>query len=187
MSNYRIKYSIITNNIKFQFGLHHCDRLVETIEMDILFVRIGVRMKKIRKRQNRCNADVSGTHSPSPYSRMRGDRLEATTSRPAVGCSQRRGRRLAAANAAATRARPRGRPPALATWSAVTGPRRDAARAHADGRVNCPARDRWRPLVCAPKVDSPVYWLAARFSIFRVVSATQSAVQGRSTRLKSGS
>jgi hypothetical protein len=40
MSNYRIKYSIITNNIKFQFGLHHCDGLVETIEMDILFVRI---------------------------------------------------------------------------------------------------------------------------------------------------
>jgi hypothetical protein len=40
MCNYGIKYIIITNNLKFQFGLHHCDGLVETIEMDILFVYI---------------------------------------------------------------------------------------------------------------------------------------------------
>jgi hypothetical protein len=35
MSNYRIKYGIITN------------RLVETIEMDISFAYIGVRMNKM--------------------------------------------------------------------------------------------------------------------------------------------
>jgi hypothetical protein len=59
-------------------------------------------MMKIGKRQKRCNADVSGTHSPSPvYSRMRGDRLEATTWRPAVGCSQRRGDAHAPAREAA--------------------------------------------------------------------------------------
>jgi hypothetical protein len=37
MSNYRIKYGIITNNLKCQFELHHCDGLVEMIEMDISF------------------------------------------------------------------------------------------------------------------------------------------------------
>jgi hypothetical protein len=37
MSNYRIKYGIITNNIKCQIGLHHCDGIVKTIEMDISF------------------------------------------------------------------------------------------------------------------------------------------------------
>jgi hypothetical protein len=47
MSNYRIKYSIITNNLKCQFVLHHCGRLVETIEMDISFAYFGARMQKI--------------------------------------------------------------------------------------------------------------------------------------------
>jgi hypothetical protein len=53
MSNYRIKYGIITNNIKCQFGLHHCNGLIKMIEMDILFVFIRDRMKKIGKRQNK--------------------------------------------------------------------------------------------------------------------------------------
>jgi hypothetical protein len=57
MSNYRIKYNIITNNIKCQFELHHCDGLDETIEMDILFVCTGVRMKKIEKIDN-----ITGSH-----------------------------------------------------------------------------------------------------------------------------
>jgi hypothetical protein len=52
MSNYRIKYGIITNNLKYQFGLHHCDGLDETIETDISFACFGVRMTKIMKRQN---------------------------------------------------------------------------------------------------------------------------------------
>jgi hypothetical protein len=46
MSNYRIKYGIITNNIKCQFGLHHYGGLVEMMEMDISFDNFGVRMKK---------------------------------------------------------------------------------------------------------------------------------------------
>jgi hypothetical protein len=33
------------------FGLHHCDGLVETIEMDISFVYFGVRMQKILNAQ----------------------------------------------------------------------------------------------------------------------------------------
>jgi hypothetical protein len=37
MSNYRIKYGIVTNNIKCQIGLNHCDGIVKTIEMDISF------------------------------------------------------------------------------------------------------------------------------------------------------
>jgi hypothetical protein len=52
MRNYRIKYGIITNNIKCQFGLHHCDGLVEMIEMDILFVCMGGSMMEMWKRQN---------------------------------------------------------------------------------------------------------------------------------------
>jgi hypothetical protein len=51
MSNYRIKHGIITNNLKCQFGLHHCDGLVETIEMDISFDNFGVWMQKILKGQ----------------------------------------------------------------------------------------------------------------------------------------
>jgi hypothetical protein len=37
MSNYGIKYIIITHRLKCQFGLYHCDGLVKTIEMDISF------------------------------------------------------------------------------------------------------------------------------------------------------
>jgi hypothetical protein len=44
MSNYRMKCGIITNNIKCQFGLHHCDGLIKMIEMDISFAYTGVRM-----------------------------------------------------------------------------------------------------------------------------------------------
>jgi hypothetical protein len=51
MSNYRIKYGIITNNLKWKFGLCHCDGLVETIEMDISFAYNGVRMHEIWERQ----------------------------------------------------------------------------------------------------------------------------------------
>jgi hypothetical protein len=47
MSHYRIQYSIITNNIKIQLELHHCDGLVETIEMDISFAYIGVPTMKM--------------------------------------------------------------------------------------------------------------------------------------------
>jgi hypothetical protein len=47
MSNYGIKYTIITNNLNCHFGLYHCDGLVETIEMDISFACFGVRMEKI--------------------------------------------------------------------------------------------------------------------------------------------
>jgi hypothetical protein len=38
MSNYGIKYIINTNNLKCQFGVHHCDGLVETIKIDTLLV-----------------------------------------------------------------------------------------------------------------------------------------------------
>jgi hypothetical protein len=33
------------------FGLHHCNGIVEAIEMDISFVYFGVRMKKILNAQ----------------------------------------------------------------------------------------------------------------------------------------
>jgi hypothetical protein len=45
------KNIIITNNLKCQSGLHHCDKLVETIEMDISFDNFGVRMQEILKEQ----------------------------------------------------------------------------------------------------------------------------------------
>jgi hypothetical protein len=51
MSNYRRKYGIITNNLKWQYVLSHCNRLVEMIEMDISFVYFGVRMQKILNAQ----------------------------------------------------------------------------------------------------------------------------------------
>jgi hypothetical protein len=51
MNNYRIKCGIITNNIKFQFGLYNYDGLVQMIKMDILFFCIGVCMRKIWKGQ----------------------------------------------------------------------------------------------------------------------------------------
>jgi hypothetical protein len=47
MSNYRIKYGIITNNLKCQLELHHFNELIEMIKMDILFTYIGVCMDKI--------------------------------------------------------------------------------------------------------------------------------------------
>jgi hypothetical protein len=47
MSNYRIQYGIITNNLICQFELCHCDGLVKMIKMDILFTYIGVCMHKI--------------------------------------------------------------------------------------------------------------------------------------------
>jgi hypothetical protein len=37
MSKYGIKYIIINNSLKCQVGLHHCDEVVEMIEMDISF------------------------------------------------------------------------------------------------------------------------------------------------------
>jgi hypothetical protein len=51
MSNYGIKYIIITNSLKCQNELHHSDELVETIETDILLGHFGVRMQKISNRQ----------------------------------------------------------------------------------------------------------------------------------------
>jgi hypothetical protein len=51
MRNYRIKYGILTNNLRCQFGLHHCNGIVEAIEMDISFVYFGVRMQKILNAQ----------------------------------------------------------------------------------------------------------------------------------------
>jgi hypothetical protein len=47
MSNYRIKYGIITNNLKCQFRRHRCDRLVETIKMNILLDYFGAWVEKI--------------------------------------------------------------------------------------------------------------------------------------------
>jgi hypothetical protein len=41
------RYGIIINNLKCQIGLHHCNRLVETIEMDISFAYIRARMREI--------------------------------------------------------------------------------------------------------------------------------------------
>jgi hypothetical protein len=52
MSNYKIKYGIVTNNSKFQFRLHHCDGLVEMIKLDILFIYFGAHMKKISEVEN---------------------------------------------------------------------------------------------------------------------------------------
>jgi hypothetical protein len=51
-SRYDIKYIIITNSLKCQFGLHHCNGPVETTKMEILFVCIGVRMKSIKRQNN---------------------------------------------------------------------------------------------------------------------------------------
>jgi hypothetical protein len=39
--------SAIMNILKCQIGLHHCDGLVETIEMNILLDYFGVGMKEI--------------------------------------------------------------------------------------------------------------------------------------------
>jgi hypothetical protein len=47
MSNYGIKYIIITNSLKCQFGMHHCDGLVKKIKMDILFAYIRVCVREI--------------------------------------------------------------------------------------------------------------------------------------------
>jgi hypothetical protein len=52
MSDYRIKYDIITNNLKCQSGLYHCDELIETIKLDILFINFGAHMKKILEEEN---------------------------------------------------------------------------------------------------------------------------------------
>jgi hypothetical protein len=52
MSNYGIKHIIITNRLKCQFGIHHCDGLVETIEMDISFAYFGARVQKILNGEN---------------------------------------------------------------------------------------------------------------------------------------
>jgi hypothetical protein len=49
--NQRLIKSVITNSPKYQIGLHHCDVLVEIIEMVILFAYIRIRMKEIWKRQ----------------------------------------------------------------------------------------------------------------------------------------
>jgi hypothetical protein len=63
MINYGIKYGIITNNLECQFGLHHCDGLVETIEMNLSFDNFGVGMQKIL-----WDADVIMTSTPQhPY------------------------------------------------------------------------------------------------------------------------
>jgi hypothetical protein len=47
MSNHGIKYIMITNSLKCQVGLYHCDGLVKMIKMDILFVYFRVWMQKI--------------------------------------------------------------------------------------------------------------------------------------------
>jgi hypothetical protein len=41
------RYGLIIKNPKCQIDLHHCNGLVETIEMDISFAYIGVRMREI--------------------------------------------------------------------------------------------------------------------------------------------
>jgi hypothetical protein len=51
MSNYGIKNIIITNNLKCQSKLHHCDKLVEKIEIHISFDKFRVRMQEILKEQ----------------------------------------------------------------------------------------------------------------------------------------
>jgi hypothetical protein len=50
VSNYGIKYNIITNSLECQFGLCHYDVFVETVEMDISFAYFGVSMKEMDKR-----------------------------------------------------------------------------------------------------------------------------------------
>jgi hypothetical protein len=84
MNNYRIKYGIVTNNIKCQFGLHHCDRHIDAIEMDISFAYFGVRMKKTWKRQN---PDVSWHHQgPTvPHLHQRNQELPRGDMRFTVG------------------------------------------------------------------------------------------------------
>jgi hypothetical protein len=49
MSNYGIKYIIIANNLKCQFGLHRCDRLVDTIKMNILLDYFEAEVENIFK------------------------------------------------------------------------------------------------------------------------------------------
>jgi hypothetical protein len=82
MSNYRIKYGIIQNNLKYQFGLLHYDGLVKTIEVDISFAYFGVWMKRYEKDKF---ADVI---------------VGPTASRPTCACVPRGGQSLAAATAA---------------------------------------------------------------------------------------
>jgi hypothetical protein len=78
MINYGIKYAIITNNLECQFGLHHCDGLVETIEMNLSFDNFGVGMQKIL-----WDADVIMTSTPQhPY-----DEHTGNDGRPPSGAS----------------------------------------------------------------------------------------------------
>jgi hypothetical protein len=41
------RYGIIINNLKCHIGLHHCNRLIETIEMEISFTYIRARIREI--------------------------------------------------------------------------------------------------------------------------------------------
>jgi hypothetical protein len=52
MSNYGIKYIMITYSLKCKDRLHHCDGLVETIQMDISFAYFGARVQKILNAEN---------------------------------------------------------------------------------------------------------------------------------------
>jgi hypothetical protein len=40
--NQRLIQGTITNSVKCRIGPHHCDKLTETIEMDISFAYFGV-------------------------------------------------------------------------------------------------------------------------------------------------
>jgi hypothetical protein len=67
------RYGIIINNLKCQIDLHHCDGLVETIEMDISFAYIRARMRYMHK----TSCGPSGTHTRPhgdvlPHRRPRG-------------------------------------------------------------------------------------------------------------------
>jgi hypothetical protein len=54
------RFGIIINNLKCQIGLHYCNGLVETIEMDISFAYFGVRTKEI------CTIYHVGPVGPTP-------------------------------------------------------------------------------------------------------------------------
>jgi hypothetical protein len=151
MSNYRIKYGIITNNIKCQFGLHHCYGLVETIGIDILFVCIGVQMKKIRKGQRLLTS--CGPYIKPPYlvpAQSSRSRHMAAGHRASPGDAHVRvggavgpsGRRWLAARPQRGRAGPRESTPAghVAGPSWLLSP---AVRTRARARVCLPGRDAW--------------------------------------------
>jgi hypothetical protein len=128
MSNYRIKYIIITNSIKYQLGLCHCDGLVETIKLDILFIyfgaHIGVRKSYGMLTSSRRQHPGHRAHiAREPYLGGPNPQADPATGRNAPAQVNAAGGACARRTARASPARSRGRP-----WLALTHGIAPAAR-----------------------------------------------------------